>query len=89
MTCSTRFPLKAFHSFRNLSLILFTESLLGLISSFHPVLVEDWYCLMLKTAGVNWHMAPNVRLMANYGFIDIVDTTGKAHIFQMRAQVDF
>ena len=41
------------------------------------------------TAGVNWHLWPNVRLMANYGFIDIVDTTGKAHIFQMRAQVDF
>lgn len=40
------------------------------------------------TAGVNWHMAPNVRLMANYGFVD-VDAAGKAHIFQMRAQVDF
>jgi len=40
------------------------------------------------TAGVNWYLAPNLRLMANYGFVD-VDATGHAHIFQMRAQVDF
>ena len=44
--------------------------------------------LQSVTAGVNWHMAPNVRVMANYGFLD-VKASGDAHIFQMRAQVDF
>ncbi len=40
------------------------------------------------TAGVNWYLNPNTRVMANYVHADL-DSTGTADAFQMRFQVDF
>ncbi len=40
------------------------------------------------TAGINWYLNPNVRVMANYVFSHL-DDVGDADIFQMRFQVDF
>ncbi len=40
------------------------------------------------TAGLNWYLNPNMRLMWNYVRADL-DDAGKAHIYQMRAQFDF
>ena len=40
------------------------------------------------TAGVNWYLTPNMRLMANYVHADL-SSVGKTNIIQLRAQVDF
>ncbi len=40
------------------------------------------------TAGINWYLHPNARIMLNYVFAD-EDTAGEAHILQNRFQVDF
>lgn len=40
------------------------------------------------TGGVNWHLNPNMRIMTNY-VLSNLSTVGKAHIAQMRFQVDF
>lgn len=40
------------------------------------------------TAGLNWYLFPNIRLMANYIYSDVEDA-GHANIYQMRAQIDF
>lgn len=40
------------------------------------------------TAGLNWHLNPNTRIMLNYVFADL-DDTGDVNVFQMRFQVDF
>lgn len=40
------------------------------------------------TAGINWYLNPNVRVMANYLFAHLAGV-GDADIFQMRFQVDF
>ncbi len=44
--------------------------------------LRDW------TAGVNWYLNPNARVMWNYTRADL-DKVGTANIFQMRFQVDF
>ncbi len=44
--------------------------------------LRDW------TAGVNWYLNPNARVMWNYVRADL-DKVGTANIFQMRFQVDF
>ena len=47
------------------------------------------------TAGVNWYLNPNVRVMANIVLIDVEDITGdvgvdgSAEAFTMRFQIDF
>ena len=42
------------------------------------------------TAGVNWYLNPNTRVMLNYVFADAEDKyEGEADILQMRFQVDF
>ncbi|RMF25515.1 MAG: porin, partial [Deltaproteobacteria bacterium] len=40
------------------------------------------------TAGVNWYLNPNTRVMANYVHADL-DAAGEADVFQMRFQIDF
>ncbi len=40
------------------------------------------------TVGVNWHLNPNTRVMANYVRADL-DSVGEADVFQMRFQLDF
>jgi phosphate-selective porin OprO/OprP len=44
--------------------------------------LRDW------TAGLNWYLNPNARVMWNYVRADL-DKVGVANIFQMRFQVDF
>jgi phosphate-selective porin OprO/OprP len=55
------------------------------------------------TAGINWYLYPNLRLMFNYVYADLDDrvstnptappatlgASGAGNIFQMRAQIDF
>jgi phosphate-selective porin OprO/OprP len=55
------------------------------------------------TAGINWYLYPNLRLMINYVYADVADrvstnpaappatlgVNGAGNIFQMRAQIDF
>jgi phosphate-selective porin OprO/OprP len=43
------------------------------------------------TAGLGWYLNPNTRMLFNYTYADLDRGTvsGGAHIFQMRAQVDF
>jgi phosphate-selective porin OprO/OprP len=43
------------------------------------------------TAGLGWYLNPNTRMQFNYVYADLDRGTasGGAHIFQMRAQVDF
>ncbi len=43
------------------------------------------------TLGLNWHLNPNVRIMANYirSCVEGVDVSDYADIFMMRVQVDF
>jgi phosphate-selective porin OprO/OprP len=55
------------------------------------------------TAGINWYLYPNLRLMFNYVYADLDDrvstnpaappatlgVSGAGNIFQMRAQIDF
>jgi len=40
------------------------------------------------TGGINWYLVPNARLMANYVYSD-VRGVGHAHMYEMRAQIDF
>jgi phosphate-selective porin OprO/OprP len=40
------------------------------------------------TAGLNWYMNPNTRVMLNYVFADL-ERVGETNIFQTRLQVDF
>jgi len=44
--------------------------------------LRDW------TAGLNWYLNPNSRIMWNYVRADL-QNTGTANVFQMRFQVDF
>ena len=43
------------------------------------------------TAGLNWYLNPNTRMMFNYVFSQVDRTTfdGDTHIFMTRLQVDF
>jgi phosphate-selective porin OprO/OprP len=40
------------------------------------------------TAGINWYLNPNMRLMLNYVFADL-DNVGESDAFMLRTQVDF
>jgi phosphate-selective porin OprO/OprP len=40
------------------------------------------------TAGINWYLNPNLRVMLNYVFADL-DDVGDTHIVQSRFQIDF
>ncbi|RPJ81091.1 MAG: porin, partial [Acidobacteria bacterium] len=44
--------------------------------------LKDW------TAGLNWYLNPNTRIMWNYVRADL-ENRGTADIFQMRFQIDF
>ena len=41
------------------------------------------------TGGLGWYLNPNTRVIFNYAHLDRGAVSGGAHIFQMRAQVDF
>lgn len=41
------------------------------------------------SAGVNWHLFPNMRFMLNYVHSNLMDGRGHANIFQLRTQLDF
>ena len=41
------------------------------------------------TAGVNWYLNPNTRVMFNYVLADLDGFSDLSHAFQVRFQIDF